>query len=121
MERPSAAGAFPDTTAMVGDGMDGKLIEIIRETGSGTKTEFMLIKSRRAAADGVRASVVAKKRVTIVERRDAGKWMRNEPAQRSQTDDSGGNASTSRRSTRPMVVGGTKCLDRAHVVTTQFN
>ena len=27
---------------MFGDGMEGKLIEIIRETGSGTKTVFML-------------------------------------------------------------------------------
>jgi hypothetical protein len=29
-------------TVMVGGGMVGRLIEIIRETGSGTKTAFML-------------------------------------------------------------------------------
>lgn len=56
--------------------MEGKLIEKIRETGSGTKTEFMFVENRRAAADGVRASVVAEKRVMTVEPRDAGKWMR---------------------------------------------
>ena len=50
-----------------------------------------------------------------VERRDAGKWMREAPEQRSQTDASGGSASASRRSPRPMVVGGTVRLDRTHV------
>ena len=100
--------------------MVGKLIAIIRETGSGTKTVFMLEMSRRAAADGVRASVVARKRVMIVERRGAGRWMCNEPDERRRTDESGGNASTSWRSPRPMVVGGTKHLDRAYVVTPRF-
>jgi hypothetical protein len=47
---------------------------------------------------GVRASVVAWKRVTTVERRDAGKWMGDEPERRRKTGGSGGNASTSRRS-----------------------
>src|SRR5260221_10474023 len=55
------------------------------------------------------------KRVTTVEPRDAGKWMSDEPERRNQTDVSGGNASTSRRSPRPVVVGGTHGLDRTHV------
>jgi hypothetical protein len=41
---------------------------------------------------GVRASVVATKRVTTVERRDAGKWMRDGRERRKQTDASGSNA-----------------------------
>ena len=40
----------------------------------------------------VRASIIARKRVTTVERRDAGKWMRDEPAQRKPTGVSGGSA-----------------------------
>ena len=69
-------------------------------------------KSRPA---GVRASVVAGKRVTTVERRDAGKWMREGTDERKETGASGGNASASRRSPRPLVVGGTERLDRTHV------
>ena len=76
--------------------------------------------SPRAWLAGVRASVVAEKRVTTVEPRDAGKWMRDEPERRLKTGDSGGGnaASTSRRShtlARAVVVGGTLRLDRAHV------
>ena len=41
---------------------------------------------------GVRASVVAAKRVMTVERRDAGKWMRDETERRLKTDGSGGSA-----------------------------
>ena len=48
--------------------MAGRPSAGIRETRSGA-TEFML-KSRRAARNGVRASVVAVKRVTTVERRE---------------------------------------------------
>src|SRR5258707_4606692 len=55
------------------------------------------------------------KRVTTVEPRDAGKWMSDEPERRNQTDVSGGNASTSRRSPRPEVVGGSHRLDKTHV------
>jgi hypothetical protein len=76
--RASASGAFPDITAMVGDGMDRRLIEVIRETAAG-RDGVHAQESRRATGCGVRASVVARKRVTIVERRDAGKWKRNEP------------------------------------------
>jgi hypothetical protein len=39
---------------------------------------------------GVRASAVAGKRVTTVERRDAGKWMRERRDERNQTDGRGG-------------------------------
>ena len=69
-------------------------------------------KSRLA---GVRASVIAKKRVTSVEPRDAGKWMRDGTERRNKTGASGSNASASRRYPRPVVVGGTERLDRTHV------
>src|SRR6266487_1711861 len=62
-EHPHEAGR----ALMVGDGMAG---EIIRETGGGPKTVFMPLAGRRAATAGVRASVVAEKRVTTVERRE---------------------------------------------------
>src|SRR5438445_4005988 len=57
-----------DTPQMVGDGMAGRPNTVIREIGLGT-TEFMPLGGRRTAQDEVRAPVVAKKRVMIVERR----------------------------------------------------
>ena len=42
----------------------------------GDRTEFMAAAARRTGPAGVRASVVARKRVTSVEPRDAGKWKR---------------------------------------------
>ena len=42
----------------------------------GYRTAFMAAKARRTGPAGVRASVVAKKRVTSVEPRDVGKWKR---------------------------------------------
>src|SRR5580765_3491774 len=57
-----------DTPLMVGDRMAGRLNTVIREIGLGA-TEFMPLGGRRAAQEEVRAPVVAKKRVTIVERR----------------------------------------------------
>ncbi len=65
-EHPREAGR----ALMVGDGMAGRPSEIIRETGGGPKTVFMPPAGRRAATAGVRASVVAAKRVTTVERRE---------------------------------------------------
>lgn len=79
--------------------MIGKPIEIIRETRRA--------KTARGRPAGVRATVVAMKRVTTVEPRVAGKWIRNEPEQRTETGDSGGNAYASWRSPGPMVMGGT--------------
>ena len=64
-EHPREAGR----ALMVGDGMAGRPSEIIRETGGGPKTVFMPPAGRRAATAGVRASVVAEKRVMTVERR----------------------------------------------------
>ncbi len=87
----------------------------------GLNQESRALRGRSAA---VRALIVARKRVTTVERRDAGKWMRDGPERRKQSESteptgaSGGNASTSRRSptaARPVVVGGTLRLDRTHV------
>src|SRR5207244_5705298 len=57
-----------DTPQMVGDGMAGRPNTVIREIGLGT-TEFMPLGGRRTAQDEVRAPIVAKKRVMIVERR----------------------------------------------------
>jgi len=45
---------------------------------SGDRTAFMAAAARRTGPAGVRASIVAKKRVTSVEPRDAGKWKRKE-------------------------------------------
>ena len=42
----------------------------------GDRTAFMAAAARRTGSAGVRASVVARKRVTSVEPRDAGKWKR---------------------------------------------
>ena len=46
--------------------------------------------ARKSRPAGVRASVVAAKRVTTVEPRDAGKWMSDEPEPRLKTGASGG-------------------------------
>jgi len=43
---------------------------------SGDRTAFMVAEARRTGPAGVRASIVARKRVTSVEPRDAGKWKR---------------------------------------------
>jgi hypothetical protein len=59
---------------MVGDGMVGKPDAVSRETALG-QTEFKLKPmSRRTARHGVRAFIVATKRVMTVERRNAGRW-----------------------------------------------
>src|SRR5260221_339694 len=87
---------------MVGDGMAGSLLG--RNQGDPPETSGVGPRGSKRRPAGVRASVVAMKRVTTVEPRDAGKWMSDEPERRNQTDVSGGNASTSRRSPRPVVV-----------------
>jgi hypothetical protein len=73
---------------MVGDGMAGSPLEIIRET-RWDKTAFMARSPKNRPA-GDRASVVAMKRVMTVEPRDAGKWMRDETDRRPKTGGSGG-------------------------------
>lgn len=70
--------------------MAGSPPAIIRETRRG-QAVFMARekygpKSRPA---GVRASVVAVKRVTTVERRDAGRWRADEPERREHQNDTG--------------------------------
>src|SRR5208283_304472 len=63
-----------NTSLMVGDGTVGKSDAVSRETVLGP-TAFMLNPmSRRTARHGVRAFIVATKRVTTVERRNAGRW-----------------------------------------------
>ena len=71
-----------DAPQMVGDRMAGSHRTGIRETAAGpdgVRSRRTISSSRlqRAARGGVRASVGAAKRVTTVEPRDAGKWMRN--------------------------------------------
>ena len=66
------AGRSPDDTLMVGDGMAGSPNEGTRETRRCWWAKRA--NSPRAWLAGVRASVVAGKRVTTVERRDAGRW-----------------------------------------------
>ena len=66
------AGRSPDDTPMVGDGMAGSLNEETRETR--WRWWAKRANSPRAWPAGVRASVVAEKRVTTVEPRDAGRW-----------------------------------------------
>jgi hypothetical protein len=96
--------------------MVGGSSEVIRETRRG-QAVFMAKKNNgpKSRPAGVRASVVAAKRVMTVEPRDAGKWMRNETEQRNKISDSGGNAYASRRHPSPVGLGGTLRLDRAHV------
>ena len=48
-DKASAAGAIPDIAAMVGDGMDRRLIEIIRETAA-DRDGVHADESRRATA-----------------------------------------------------------------------
>ena len=48
-----------------------------------------MAKGPKSRPPGVRASVVAVKRVTTVEPRDAGKWMADEPGQREHHNDTG--------------------------------
>ena len=94
--------------------MAGSSPAVIRETRRG-QAVFMVPCGPKSRPAGVRASVVAMKRVTTVERRDVGKWMRYETEQRRKIDDNGGDASISRRHSRPVGLGGTYGLDRAHV------
>jgi hypothetical protein len=76
---------------MVGDGMAGSSPVVIRETRRG-QAVFMVENGPKSRPAGVRASVVARKRVTTVERRGAGKWMDDEPERRLNLGDSGGDA-----------------------------
>src|SRR5512133_3872375 len=59
---------------------------VIRETRRG-QAVFMAGNGPKSRLAGVRASEVARKRVTTVERRDAGKWMANEPERRRTQND----------------------------------
>ena len=61
-------GQSPDDTSMVGDGMAGSPNEETRETRQCWRVRWA--NSSRAWLAGVRASVVAMKRVTTVERRE---------------------------------------------------
>jgi hypothetical protein len=61
---------------MVGDGTVGKPDAVSRDTVQG-RTAFMLKPmSRRTARHGVRAFIVARKRVMTVEPRGTGRWKR---------------------------------------------
>ena len=71
--------------------MAGSSPVVIRETRRG-QAVFMAERGPKSCPAGVRASVVAWKRVMTVERRDAGKWMGNENERRLKIGDSGGNA-----------------------------
>jgi hypothetical protein len=68
-------GRSPVVALMVGDRMVGRPRAEIRETRRG-QAVFMVESGPKSRPAGVRASVVARKRVTTVEPRDAGKWMR---------------------------------------------
>lgn len=70
---PLASGQPPAGTQMVGDRMVGRFSAVIRETQWGQNGVHGLCPKNRPL--GVRASVVAVKRVTTVEPRDAGRWM----------------------------------------------
>jgi hypothetical protein len=70
---PLAAGRSPVVAPMVGDGMAGSPSVIIRETRQCWRVRRA--DRPRVWLAGVRASVVALKRVMTVERRDAGRWQ----------------------------------------------
>ena len=71
--------------------MAGSSPVVIRETRRG-QAVFKAENGPKSRLAGVRASVVAAKRVTTVEPRDAGKWMDDEPERRRKIGDSGGHA-----------------------------
>ena len=71
--------------------MAGSSPVVIREPRRG-QAEVKAENGPKRRPVGVRASVVAGKRVTTVERRDVGKWMDNEPERRLKIGDSGGSA-----------------------------
>jgi hypothetical protein len=81
------AGRSPDVALMVGDGMAGSPCD----RNQGDPPGFHGVHGRRGPKShpvGVRASIVAKKRVTTVEPRDAGKWKderRNDGRQTSES------------------------------------
>ena len=100
---PLAAGRSPVGALMVGDGMVGSSPAVTRETRRGKRCSRP--GGPKSRPTGVRASVVALKRVTTVERRDVGKWLRKALAGRPKTDANGGNASISRCRPRPMRAG----------------
>ena len=88
------------------------------KAGKAEQLSVEILLGATESGEEVRALIVALKRVTTVEPRDAGKWMREKTERRRTTGVSGGNASTSRRrpaATRTVGVGGTYGLDRAHV------
>ena len=84
------AGRSPDVAPMVGDGMAGSPCDRNQGDPPGAKTAFMARRGPKNCPAGVRVSMVAKKRVMTVERRDAGKWMRNGTERREATSESGG-------------------------------
>jgi hypothetical protein len=74
---------------MIGEGMAGSGVEISSELPPRNRTAFMPGNGPKSRPVEVRASVVVRKRVTTVERRDAGKWKREGANERTQTSDSG--------------------------------
>ena len=96
---PLAAGRSPVVAPRVGDGMAGSPSAIIRETRRG-QAAFMAKSPKEppGGSQSVRSSDEAgNDRLPVphgrqVERRDAGKWMRDEPEQRTTPGASGGNA-----------------------------
>ena len=60
----------------IGDRRAGNVGEISSELPHRGRTVFMPGNGPKSRPEEVRASVVAAKRVTTVERRDAGKWKR---------------------------------------------
>ncbi len=84
------AGRSPDVTLMAGDGMAGSSCDRNQGDPPGSKAAFMARSGPKNCPAGVRASIVAPKRVMTVERRDAGKWMRDGTERRKATGASGG-------------------------------
>ena len=69
--------------------MAGNGVEISSELPHRDRTVFMPESGPKSRPAEVRASVGAKKRVTTVERRDAGKWKREGANERKPTCESG--------------------------------
>jgi hypothetical protein len=75
---------------MIGDGMAGNGVGISSELPLRNRAAFMPGNGPKNRPAEVRASVVARKRVTTVERREAGKWKREGTSDRTTTGGSGG-------------------------------
>ena len=100
---------------MVGDRMVGSWSDMNQGSRTGKGTAFMVRRRpEELCPGGDRVPVVAKKRVTPVEPRGAGRWKRERTQPQEQTAGSAVRLNKAERS-GPMGMDGTSGVDRTHV------